>query len=132
MVGIQFSYWGALFSGAMLVYWRVGGNSNNFLFSPLLHAEDEPILTCAYFSNGLGKKPPTGNMNSCIFLSLKPGMTIRQKLRLLTPKDLCFWKQHSGLKKSKQLWRNAAPGGTSGASFLVSFPGFFSRENLAG
>ena len=27
-----------------------------------------------------------------------------------------FWKRHSGLKKSKQLWRNAAPGGDSGAS----------------
>ena len=29
-----------------------GGNSNIFLCSPLV-GEDEPILTCAYFSNGL-------------------------------------------------------------------------------
>ena len=41
-----------------------GGNSNIFgIFTPK-KGEDEPNLTCAYFSDGLGLKPPTSRKKS--------------------------------------------------------------------
>ena len=43
------------------------GGFKYFLFSPL-PGEDESNLTCAYFSNGVGEKPPTRNQCSPIFI----------------------------------------------------------------